>query len=110
MFTVNYYLFLILFNFYSNRLFPFQGMRQLRKDLEKIRLLIDCVHRREKAKLKRNKLITRYLETILFPLDYILAPVIEEIIRYYYYYYYYSIKFTVNVNLFQHRRNISQFM
>ncbi|CAG8577970.1 9056_t:CDS:10 [Diversispora eburnea] len=58
----------------------FMGMRQLRKDLEKIRLLIDCVHRREKAKLKRNRLITQYLETVLFPLDYILSPVIEEII------------------------------
>ncbi|CAG8469000.1 7838_t:CDS:10 [Acaulospora morrowiae] len=57
----------------------FMGMRQLRKDLEKVRLLIDCVHRREKAKLKRNRLQAQYLETILFPLDYILSPVIEEI-------------------------------
>ncbi|CAG8506234.1 16621_t:CDS:10, partial [Acaulospora colombiana] len=57
----------------------FMGMRQLRKDLEKVRLLIDCVHRREKAKLKRNRLQARYLETILFPLDYILSPVIRTI-------------------------------
>jgi hypothetical protein len=54
-------------------------MTDLRKDLEKVRMLVDLVHRREKEKLKKTRLQVKYLETILFPLDFILRPVLEEI-------------------------------
>ena len=56
-----------------------QAMTDLRKDLEKVRMLVDLVHRREKEKLKKTRLQVKYLETILFPLDFILRPVLEEI-------------------------------
>lgn len=55
------------------------AMTDLRKDLEKVRMLVDLVHRREKEKLKKTRLQVKYLETILFPLDCILRPVLEEI-------------------------------
>ncbi|CAG8781227.1 29574_t:CDS:10, partial [Gigaspora margarita] len=56
-----------------------KAMLDLRKDLEKVRMLIDLVHRREKEKLKRNRLQVKYLETIIFPLDYIIGPVLNTI-------------------------------
>ncbi|RIA79372.1 hypothetical protein C1645_840853 [Glomus cerebriforme] len=57
----------------------YMAMTDLRKDLEKVRMLVDLVHRREKEKLKKTKLQVKYLETILFPLECILRPVLEEI-------------------------------
>ncbi|CAI2164309.1 16350_t:CDS:10 [Funneliformis geosporum] len=58
----------------------YMAMTDLRKDLEKVRMLVDLVHRREKEKLKKTRLQVKYLETILFPLDYILRPTLEEIV------------------------------
>ncbi|CAG8571346.1 3903_t:CDS:10 [Funneliformis caledonium] len=58
----------------------YMAMTDLRKDLEKVRMLVDLVHRREKEKLKKTRLQVKYLETILFPLDYILRPALEEIV------------------------------
>ncbi|CAJ0858393.1 7050_t:CDS:10 [Entrophospora sp. SA101] len=55
------------------------AMTDLRKDLEKVRMLSDLVHRREKEKLKRLKIQTNYLETIFFPLDNILLPTLKSI-------------------------------
>jgi len=56
-------------------------MTDLRKDLEKVRMLSDLVHRREKEKLKRLKIQINYLEAIFFPLDNILLPTLKYIQR-----------------------------
>ncbi|CAG8539622.1 13366_t:CDS:10 [Dentiscutata heterogama] len=63
----------------EEKMAKYAAMLDLRKDLEKVRMLIDLVHRREKEKLKRNRLQVKYLETIIFPLDYIIGPVLDTI-------------------------------
>ncbi|CAG8627733.1 16517_t:CDS:10, partial [Cetraspora pellucida] len=63
----------------EEKMAKYSAMLDLRKDLEKVRMLIDLVHRREKEKLKRNRLQVKYLETIIFPLDYIIGPVLDTL-------------------------------
>ncbi|CAG8596661.1 13202_t:CDS:10 [Dentiscutata erythropus] len=62
----------------EEKMAKYAAMLDLRKDLEKVRMLIDLVHRREKEKLKRNRLQVKYLETIIFPLDYIIGPEVPD--------------------------------
>ncbi|RUP50354.1 hypothetical protein BC936DRAFT_139499 [Jimgerdemannia flammicorona] len=56
-------------------------MTRLRADLERVRLLSEQVTRREKAKLERIRRQKRYLEIILFPLEHVLRPVLDDIIK-----------------------------
>ena len=50
-------------------------------DLEKIRILAELVKKREKAKLKRQELQSRYLCEIMFPLKTILEDTLAELER-----------------------------
>ncbi|KAF9345013.1 nuA3 HAT complex component nto1, partial [Mortierella sp. NVP85] len=51
----------------------------LREDLEKIRILAELVKKREKVKLKRQELQSRYLCEIMFPLKTILENTLAEL-------------------------------
>lgn len=51
----------------------------LRSDLEKVRILTEQVQKREKQKLDRARKQKAYLDLILFPLDYIIGPVLDQI-------------------------------
>ncbi|KAK3805501.1 MAG: PHD-zinc-finger like domain-containing protein [Benniella sp.] len=53
----------------------------LREDLEKIRILAELVKKREKAKLKRQELQSRYLCEIMFPLKTVLEDTLAELER-----------------------------
>ncbi|ORX49484.1 hypothetical protein DM01DRAFT_1105908 [Hesseltinella vesiculosa] len=52
----------------------------LRSDLERIRLLSEQVQKREKQKLDRIRRQKEYLELILYPLEYIVKPIINDLI------------------------------
>ncbi|CAG8524343.1 19252_t:CDS:10, partial [Racocetra fulgida] len=55
----------------EEKMAKYAAMLDLRKDLEKVRMLIDLVHRREKEKLKRNKLqVPDYHLHIKHPMDF----------------------------------------
>ncbi|KAG1452636.1 hypothetical protein G6F46_001262 [Rhizopus delemar] len=55
------------------------SLMNLRSDLEKVRILTEQVQKREKQKLDRARKQKAYLELILFPLDYIIGPVLDQI-------------------------------
>lgn len=55
-------------------------MMRLRSDLEMIRTLSEQVQKREKHKLERLRKQKAYLELILYPIDTIIAPIIEQLI------------------------------
>lgn len=54
----------------------------LRADLERVRLLSEQVQKREKQKLERMRKQKAYLELILFPVEYIMRPVVEQLMEY----------------------------
>jgi hypothetical protein len=53
----------------------------LRADLERVRMLSEQVQKRERHKLERLRKQKAYLEIILFPLEYILKPILEELME-----------------------------
>ncbi|KAG1246128.1 hypothetical protein G6F68_014773 [Rhizopus microsporus] len=55
------------------------SLMNLRSDLEKVRILTEQVQKREKQKLDRARKQKAYLELILFPLDYVIGPVLDQI-------------------------------
>jgi len=50
----------------------------LRKDLERVRMLIDDVKKREREKLRISHLQEQYAETIYFPIIPIVEPILEK--------------------------------
>ncbi|KAI7874919.1 hypothetical protein K492DRAFT_173932 [Lichtheimia hyalospora FSU 10163] len=58
-----------------------KAMMNLRADLEKVRMLSEQVQKREKQKLERIRKQKAYLEMILFPVEYIMRPVVEQLIE-----------------------------
>ncbi|KAJ2793094.1 hypothetical protein H4R20_006645, partial [Coemansia guatemalensis] len=54
---------------------------RIRTDLERVRLLVESVRRREREKLRRARLQVDYLRRILDPLALVLLPVIDELIE-----------------------------
>ncbi|KAG2186955.1 hypothetical protein INT44_003183 [Umbelopsis vinacea] len=57
------------------------AMMSLRADLERVRMLSEQVQKRERHKLERLRKQKAYLEIILFPLEYILKPILEELME-----------------------------
>ncbi|KAJ2657645.1 hypothetical protein IW148_005064 [Coemansia sp. RSA 1199] len=56
-------------------------VRRIRTDLERVRLLTECVRRREREKLRRARLQVEYLRRVVDPLTPILLPVLDELIQ-----------------------------
>ncbi|KAJ1978761.1 hypothetical protein H4R35_001777 [Dimargaris xerosporica] len=54
-------------------------LRLVRKDLERIRMLVELVRKRERQKLKRVRLQHEYLEGFLYPLSRVLTPVLDAL-------------------------------
>lgn len=50
----------------------------VRKDLEKARLLIDLVRRRERQKLKYYRMLNSFFEYAVFPLSHLLKPILQK--------------------------------
>ncbi|KAG2213468.1 hypothetical protein INT47_009142 [Mucor saturninus] len=57
------------------------SMITLRADLEKLRLLSEQVQKREKLKLDRLRKQKAYLETIFYPIEIVMRPVIDELME-----------------------------
>jgi len=53
----------------------------LRKDVERVRLLVDDVKKREREKLRTSQLQIRFAETIYFPIIRIIEPILEKMIN-----------------------------
>lgn len=51
---------------------------QLRADLEKVRMLSEQSQKRERQKLERVRKQKAYLEMILFPLEYVIRPILSQ--------------------------------
>lgn len=51
---------------------------QLRTDLEKVRMLSEQIQKRERKKLERTKEQKAYLEMIMFPLEYVIRPILNQ--------------------------------
>ncbi|KAI8377909.1 uncharacterized protein BYT42DRAFT_572155 [Radiomyces spectabilis] len=56
-------------------------MMALRADLEKVRMLSEQVQKREKQKLDQLRKQKAYMEMILFPVEYIAKPIIEQLME-----------------------------
>ena len=56
-------------------------MMNLRADLERVRMLSEQVQKREKQKLERIRKQKAYLEMILFPVEYIAKPLVDQLIE-----------------------------
>jgi hypothetical protein len=56
-------------------------LRYIRNDLERARLLSELVKKREKEKLRKAQVQLKYLEILIFPVTYVLRPILEEIIQ-----------------------------
>ncbi len=56
----------------------------IRKDLERVRLILDIVRKRERQKLKYYKTLLSCLEYSAYPLTPILAPILDKCKRYSY--------------------------
>ncbi|RKP38312.1 PHD-zinc-finger like domain-containing protein, partial [Dimargaris cristalligena] len=54
-------------------------LQHVRKDLERIRNLVELVRKRERQKLKRFRLQRQYLEGFIYPLSRVLWPVLEAL-------------------------------
>ncbi|PIA13111.1 hypothetical protein COEREDRAFT_78156, partial [Coemansia reversa NRRL 1564] len=54
---------------------------RIRTDLERVRLLVESVRRREREKLRRARLQVEYLRRILDPLALVLLPVVDELLE-----------------------------
>ncbi|KAG2222904.1 hypothetical protein INT45_013535 [Circinella minor] len=57
------------------------AMMNLRADLERVRMLSEQVQKREKQKLERIRKQKAYLEMILFPIEYIAKPLVDQLIE-----------------------------
>ncbi|KAI9485157.1 hypothetical protein BDB00DRAFT_87978 [Zychaea mexicana] len=57
-----------------------EAMINLRADLERVRMLSEQVQKREKQKLERIRKQKAYLEMILFPVEYITKPLVDQLI------------------------------
>jgi hypothetical protein len=57
------------------------SMMSLRADLERLRLLSEQVRKRERQKLERIRKQKTYLEMILYPVEFIMKPVIDHLIE-----------------------------
>ncbi|KAI8327914.1 hypothetical protein BC941DRAFT_519531 [Chlamydoabsidia padenii] len=57
------------------------AMMKLRSDLEHVRMLSEQVQKREKQKLERLRRQKEYIETILFPIEYIIKPVLNQLME-----------------------------
>ncbi|KAI9033629.1 PHD-zinc-finger like domain-containing protein [Phycomyces nitens] len=58
-----------------------KATQKLRGDLEKLRMLSEQVRKREKQKLERMRKQKAYIETILFPVEYIIKPVLVQLME-----------------------------
>ncbi|KAJ1828447.1 hypothetical protein LPJ56_001107 [Coemansia sp. RSA 2599] len=56
-------------------------VRRLRTDLERVRLLVESVRRREREKLKRSRAMIDYVQRIVDPLTPVLKPIVDELIE-----------------------------
>ncbi|KAJ1926393.1 hypothetical protein IWQ60_003837 [Tieghemiomyces parasiticus] len=57
----------------------FQILQRVRKDLERIRMLVELVRKREREKLKRFRLQREYVEGFIYPLARVLWPVLHAL-------------------------------
>ena len=53
----------------------------IRRDLEKVRMLVELVHKREKAKLRAMHAQRDFLEFVCEPVSHVLKPTLEELIK-----------------------------
>ena len=60
------------------RCVSYQFAVDLRKDLERVRMLIDDVKKREREKLRISHLQRQFAETIYFPIIPIIEPILEK--------------------------------
>lgn len=58
-----------------------QSIVKLREDLEKVRILTEQAQKREKQKLERMYKQKAYLELILYPIEYILKPLVYRLME-----------------------------
>lgn len=56
-------------------------MIMLRADLDKLRLLSEQVQKREKYKLDKIRKQKAYLEMILYPVELVIKPVLDQLIE-----------------------------
>jgi hypothetical protein len=54
---------------------------KLRSDLEHVRMLSEQVQKREKQKLERMRRQKEYIEMVLFPIEYIIRPVLNQLME-----------------------------
>ncbi|CAO3618107.1 unnamed protein product [Cunninghamella echinulata] len=57
------------------------AMMNLRTDLERVRLLSEQVQKREKQKLERLKRQREYIEMVLYPIEYIVKPILNQLME-----------------------------
>ncbi|KAJ1882856.1 hypothetical protein H4R99_001976 [Coemansia sp. RSA 1722] len=55
-------------------------VRRLRTDLERVRLLVESVRRREREKLKSARAMIDYVQMIVDPLTPVLKPIVDELV------------------------------
>lgn len=56
-------------------------MMTLRSDLERVRMLSEQVQKREKQKLDRIRKQKEYIDMILFPVEYIVKPILNQLME-----------------------------
>ncbi|KAJ2855886.1 hypothetical protein J3B02_001920 [Coemansia erecta] len=56
-------------------------IRRLRTDLERVRLLVESVRRREREKLRRVRAICEYVQKLVDPLTPVLRPIVDELVE-----------------------------
>lgn len=56
-------------------------MIMLRADLDKLRLLSEQVQKREKYKLDKIRKQKAYLEMILYPIELVIQPVLDQLVE-----------------------------
>jgi hypothetical protein len=56
------------------------AIMSLRANLERARILTDQVEKRERQKLERIKRQKAYLEMILYPIESIITPILDQLI------------------------------
>ncbi|KAJ1666249.1 hypothetical protein EV178_002493 [Coemansia sp. RSA 1646] len=57
------------------------ALRRIRTDLERVRLLVESVRRREREKLKSARLLVEYLRKVFDPLNPVLLDMVDELIE-----------------------------
>ncbi|KAJ3062881.1 nuA3 HAT complex component nto1, partial [Podochytrium sp. JEL0797] len=58
-----------------------QVLKQIRNDLERVRMLCELVKKREQARLKRSLAQRHVVDLVLHPVSFILHPVLEQVRR-----------------------------